>query len=56
MKARQNPHHLAAASAHHDVTTHSIKYVNRFSLPAKKPKTTNNNKKKREYISLKIIS
>lgn len=51
MKARQNPHHLTAASAHHDVTTHSIKYVNRFSLPAKKQQQ----QKKREYISLKII-
>lgn len=49
MKARQNPHHLAAASAHHDVTTHSIKYVNRFSLPAKNKKTKNkNNNKERE--------
>lgn len=56
MKARQNPHHLAAASAHHDVTTHSIKYVNRFSLPAKKPKNNQQQQKKREYISLKIIS
>lgn len=54
MKARQNPHHLTAASAHHDVTTHSIKYVNRFSLPAK-TKTNQQQQKKREYISLKII-
>lgn len=34
IKTRQDSHHLTPASAHHNVTAHSIQNINGFSLPA----------------------